>query len=205
MVLGVIFDYGRVLSRPQPEADVRKLESLSGVEGPRFRELYWSGRKDYDRGRLDCRGFWRAFASAAGREYSGREVEDLVDADSASWGLLNEPMVGWLKTLQGAGVRTALLSNMGLDFKRYAERHFDWFGEFDHKTISCDAGFIKPEPEIYAHCLKGLGLGAGDVLFIDDTPENVEAARALGMLSVLFDGVDSLRERAAGLGLPGLD
>jgi FMN phosphatase YigB (HAD superfamily) len=34
---------------------------------------------------------------------------------------------------------------------------------------------------------------AGEALFIDDRPVNIEAARALGMQGVLFSTVDHLR------------
>ncbi|HEV2687298.1 MAG TPA: HAD-IA family hydrolase [Bryobacteraceae bacterium] len=44
----------------------------------------------------------------------------------------------------------------------------------------------KPGPEIYQHCLRGLGAAPSDTLFLDDRPENVHAAEALGIHSILF-------------------
>ena len=57
---------------------------------------------------------------------------------------------------------------------------------FDALVISAEVGIMKPEPEIYQLALDKLGVSAREAAFVDDTPLNVEAARALGMHGILF-------------------
>ncbi|MBO8185776.1 HAD family phosphatase [Streptomyces sp. DW4-2] len=77
----------------------------------------------------------------------------------------------------------------------------------DEAVLSCEVGFAKPDPRIYRHTLQLLGATAEESLFVDDVPENVEAARALGMAGHLHK--DSAGTRAAieafAAGLPGPD
>lgn len=46
----------------------------------------------------------------------------------------------------------------------------------------------KPAPDIYRHALQRLGLGAKDVLVIEDTPESAEAAVGAGLDTIGFPG-----------------
>ncbi|MEW6422840.1 MAG: HAD family phosphatase [Deinococcota bacterium] len=57
----------------------------------------------------------------------------------------------------------------------------------DVAVATCTAGVHKPEPGAFEYALTRLGLPAEAVLFVDDRPENVAAARALGMRAVQID------------------
>ena len=46
----------------------------------------------------------------------------------------------------------------------------------------------KPDAGIYRYLLETYGLIPEESLFIDDRPENIEAARELGIKGVVFDG-----------------
>jgi putative hydrolase of the HAD superfamily len=65
---------------------------------------------------------------------------------------------------------------------------------------------MKPAAAIYHHCLTGVGSSAQDALFLDDRPENIEAARALGIHAVQFQSAaqvaDELESRYALPSLP---
>ena len=45
------------------------------------------------------------------------------------------------------------------------------------------------------------GCEAGECFFVDDLPENVEAARALGLAGTVFSGVESLQAALARAGV----
>ncbi len=70
----------------------------------------------------------------------------------------------------------------------------------DLPMASCTLGYLKPEPEVFRLAATALELEFGEILFVDDLIENVEAARALGMpaLHIHHSGengdVSSLRE-----------
>ena len=59
---------------------------------------------------------------------------------------------------------------------------------FDLLVISAEIGLAKPGPAIYQRALEGLRVGAEAAVFIDDMPANLEAAKSLGMRTVLFNG-----------------
>jgi putative hydrolase of the HAD superfamily len=107
-------------------------------------------------------------------------------------------MVAWLSALRAAGVPTAILSNMGPDTWALVGPRFDGIP----LTLSFEVGAVKPEPEIYLRCLESLGVEPAEALFVDDRRVNVEAARALGIDAVVFEGEDAL---AAELEARGLD
>ncbi|KAJ5507009.1 hypothetical protein N7527_009152 [Penicillium freii] len=57
---------------------------------------------------------------------------------------------------------------------------------FDHIYTSGTLRMRKPDISCYKHVLKEIGLSAEEVLFIDDSLENVLAARSVGIISILF-------------------
>ncbi len=114
--------------------------------------------------------------------------------------LRGEPdMVGVLRRARQHGLRTALLSNSwGMGYDRS-----DWDQLFDVIVISGEVGLRKPEPEIYRHTLARLGAEPDECVFVDDLPQNVRAAVALGMVGVHHTGVETTTaELEAVLGTP---
>jgi len=74
---------------------------------------------------------------------------------------------------------------------------------FEIVIKSCDVGFVKPDQRIYQLAQDRIGVAAANILFIDDRPENVEAARAQGWHGVQFDetrpvqSVEQIRKQLA--------
>ena len=77
------------------------------------------------------------------------------------------------------------------------------FDRFRDIVVSGEERLVKPDPAIYALALKRFGLAGPDAIFIDDRLDNVEAARAAGMLAHHFIGAEGLRAELAALGLLG--
>ncbi len=178
----VIFDYGHVLCDPQPKADVEAMAALLQMDFDTFHDSSWRYRVAYDEAALDPAGYWNAVAQRVLRR---EDVERLIAIDSSSWTHPNPVMPGWARQLRQAGLKTAILSNMPVSIRDAVER-CEWLPEFDSRTYSCDLGITKPAPEIYQHCLTRLGIAPLDTLFLDDRPENIRAAEALGMHGIVF-------------------
>lgn len=205
----VIFDYGGVLSLPQTEQHRRRMVGLSGLPGELFWAEYRRRRPAYDRGAIDGKTYWSQILAAGGGRADGRTITALVREDGESWSRINPGMLAWSRTLRAAGYKTAVLSNIPQDMLAYIRarhaRHarHAWLEEFPVRTYSCNLGIIKPEPGIYRRCLEELAVSPARALFLDDTPENVSAARALEMRAHLFrsleDDTPALKQR---YGLP---
>lgn len=97
-----------------------------------------------------------------------------------------EDMVGVVRRVRAAGIKTALLSNSwGLDYPREG-----WDELFDVTVISGEVGLRKPEPEIYQLCADQLGVAPGACVFVDDLAPNVRGAVEVGMVGVLHRTYD---------------
>jgi len=111
--------------------------------------------------------------------------------------------VDLLKTLRAAGIRTALVSNADA-MEVAAWPSSPLAGLFDVEVFSFQVGAVKPEPEIFQHCLYRLGLKAADCVFVGDGGSNeLAGARAVGLRTVFVSGVmaelwpDAVAGRAA--------
>ncbi|MFG2594897.1 HAD-IA family hydrolase [Streptomyces sp. NPDC048462] len=64
----------------------------------------------------------------------------------------------------------------------------------DHVVSSARVGVAKPDPKIYRIAAERAGVAADRCLFVDDRPENIEAAVALGMTGVHYREPSDLDE-----------
>ena len=70
---------------------------------------------------------------------------------------------------------------------------------FDGIVVSGQEKLIKPDPKIFGILLERYGLNAGECIFIDDSPANIETAARLGFNTVLFDNIGNVTRRVAAL------
>lgn len=96
--------------------------------------------------------------------------------------------------------RVGLITNATSRLPRDLAR-LELTGHFDFIINSSEVGHAKPSPEIFAHALEVAGVAPGEVVFIDDTLANVQAAAALGIHAHHFAGAAPLREWLGALGL----
>jgi HAD superfamily hydrolase (TIGR01509 family) len=70
--------------------------------------------------------------------------------------------------------------------------------------VSCRTKVRKPDPEAFLRAARHLDVHASACLFVDDRAINCDAARAVGMPAIQFDGdVDALRDHLRARGLVG--
>lgn len=199
----ILFDYGNVLCMPQLESDLAMMAKLCAIDLNAFKTLYWQWRDEYDLGVLDGKMYWTKIAGHCDKMLSDDQISSLVELDNAGWARPNAVMAKWAALVKEHKFRTAILSNMPTDMRDYLRR-LSWLPDFDHYTFSCEISAVKPDPEIYRHCLKGLNIAASEALFIDDRQMNVAAAHELGIESVVFTGPAALSGAISRYGLPAI-
>lgn len=91
-----------------------------------------------------------------------------------------------LLELQRRGLTTGILSNTFPSI-RDSLQSTNLLDALDVTLATCNLGIHKPDPRAFEWALETLALPPQDVLFVDDLPENVTAARRLGMPAVLID------------------
>jgi putative hydrolase of the HAD superfamily len=204
----IIFDCGRVITLDQDMAYSDKMAEFLGAPKAAFREAYSAERHDYDRGTIDAPEYWRRVAARLNATRLGASISDadlahLIELDIRSWFSINPATVEIIHTLKKRGYRLLMLSNMNLEGKECLLGPFrtmdglDWIALFDEVLLSCDLKLLKPERAIYEACLSLAHAEPEACVFIDDTPKNVEAARACGMRGIDFTDAASLRAALA--------
>ena len=106
-----------------------------------------------------------------------------------------------VRRLKRAGYGVYYLSN-------YSKKAYDECAEslafmpyMDGGVVSFRVGMTKPDPRMFRCFLEKYGLRAEDCAFIDDTAENVTAARALGFEGIVFQNHDALLAELRGAGV----
>ncbi len=200
-ISAVLFDYGMVLSSVPAELDWRKLERVVGADEKSFQAAYWKYRDDYDRGALTAQTYWETVARDLDKPLDAQVLRGLIDADTNVWTQPNVVMMEWAGRLNRAGIKTGILSNIGDAMELGVLGRFPALADFTHHTFSHRLGIAKPDAAIYRHAVEGLGVPAGEILFVDDREENILAARAAGMVAVQYLGHEGFVEEIKRLGL----
>ena len=200
-IKAVIFDYGMVLSG-EPNADaLEHMLRITGMTRDQFAPLYWTDRHAYDEGKLNGITFWQKFLRDANLNLPAGSVEELNAHDARYWTTQNPRVVAWQSDLKAAGIKTAILSNMGDAVHDSIEAEFPWIQHFDLCTWSYQLGIAKPDPAIYQYTLEKLGVRAEESLFLDDKGDNIVTAKKLGMNAHQFTTIEHLRDSLIQQGL----
>ena len=73
---------------------------------------------------------------------------------------------------------------------------------FDPCVVSHQVGLVKPDHAIYELAIRRIGKPARKIVYFDDNPECVDAARDAGLQAYQAKGVDAVRARLAQLSIP---
>lgn len=200
VIRAVILDFGEVLCHLPSTETIERLASLFQMDPRTFLPIYLETRAPYDRGDLLASEYWQKFAEQAGVKITANAIEQARQLDLELWSHINDAMILWVQRLHAAGFKTAILSNMPTDMATHVRSNFEWISHFDHHIFSGEVRSVKPEPEIYQHCIDALGVQPSEALFIDDRDVNLEQARAAGIRGIRFQSVEQLREDLQALG-----
>ena len=109
-----------------------------------------------------------------------------------------EEMVALLPALSHVGYRLHALTNWSAETFPVARRRYSWLRGFQSITVSGEVGLAKPDVRIFELALTRAERRPSQVLFIDDSVANVEAAASLGIHAIPFESpsqcIDALRQ-----------
>jgi HAD superfamily hydrolase (TIGR01509 family) len=182
----VLLDLGDVLVHLEFTRGLRHFQRIAGCTDAQAAGLYLSKRAlETNRGHLQPDEFLRELAGQMGAP--DLEIEALRQA----WCDIFRPwpeMERLAEDLIAAGHPTWLVSNTDpLHFSHLRPR-LPVLERFTGLFLSYEAGLIKPDPAYFHAALERVGLPAAQCVFVDDRPENVEAARTCGLRAILRDG-----------------
>lgn len=191
MKKSIVFDFGQVLIQWSPYFLYRKL--LPSDES--IREFLEEIKFSEFNPRMDAGyPFEQTRAEVLSRHPHKR---DLADAFFARWtecsGEPNEDVVALMRELKRTGHPVYGLSNWSAETFAWVRPRYAFLEELDDYLISGAVGQVKPGEKIYQLFLERVGKQAGECVFIDDSPANIETARRLGFTGVLFTSPEQLR------------
>lgn len=97
----------------------------------------------------------------------------------------NPPMEELLAELKQRGYGLYLMSNTSHRFRQFS-KGIPSISYMDGIWISCESGYLKPEPEAYLDFFEKMKLNPKTCFFVDDSPANIEAGMRLGMQGCVY-------------------
>lgn len=107
---------------------------------------------------------------------------------------LNEPLLADLAALRAGGLQLHLATIQEHERAAHLWDTLRLRDRFDAMHYAADLGCKKSEPAFYAAVETRTGFTGQDLLLLDDTPSNVEAAIASGWRGAVWDGTRPLGE-----------
>jgi 2-haloacid dehalogenase len=191
-IQAVVYDFGGVLFDWNPRHLYRKLFGTDEAGMERF--LAEVATPEWN------------LAQDAGRPW--REAVDLlVAAHPAQAELIRAFHLRWGETLAGlidgslavltelkdAGTTLYGLTNWSQETFPVARARYPWLGWFDGIVVSGEEKLVKPDPRLFQVLIDRYHLDPARLVYIDDSPANVEAAAKLGMDAIHFTDAAKLR------------
>ena len=188
----VVFDYGEVISTTPSEADRQALLAIAQVPADVFWAGYAAHRADLDGGAISSDEYWRRIAADCGGDWDAARRQALWNADMRGWLTADPDVVALIGELAAGGTRLALLSNAAEEYGglfRFAPIS-RWF---EQAFVSGELRMSKPDPAIYLHVCRELGIAPAALVFVDNRAENVRGAESIGATAHVFTTAAALR------------
>ncbi len=154
----------------------------------RFRADEWYER--HERGEIGATEYFDAL-----RDTLGIRISD--EPFAAGWNAIFEPESAEVFELfQSLSARIPIYacSNSNVLHQEFWERKYaKTLGLFREVFVSCDMGLRKPEAAAFRYVAACIDSKPENTLFFDDTRENVDAARDIGMSAIHVRGIADIR------------
>jgi HAD superfamily hydrolase (TIGR01509 family) len=200
MIRAVISDLGQVVLWFDNDIFIRKLAAHGDLSVDEIKEAAHLNMElitAFDKGGISPREFYERIVKAVGGRMSREKFFAIYN--DIFW--LNARAVEVLKRVKPTVSKLILLSNTDPERFGFVRKRFSQILIFDDYVLSYELGLAKPEPGIYREAVRRAGCAADECVFIDDLPENVEAAVSLGAKGVVYAATTDLAAELKELGL----
>lgn len=107
--------------------------------------------------------------------------------------ILQEKVIEFCKQQRLKGIKVFIVSNNFKERVEYYKRDIPaMFDNTDKAYFSYEVGYTKPDPEYFNLVLKENNLNPNEVVFVDDSVENTDSAKALGIR--VFNSFDEVKD-----------
>lgn len=158
-----------------------------GLDATRLRNQIWYGPdiEAANIGQISAEIYFEHTAQRIGTEPA--HIQTMIE--TLFFMSVNHKLVAYARQLREKLVPVSALTN-NWSFARRMVAHHGLTDLFDHFISSAEVGAKKPHEAIYHIALEQLKVPASDVVFVDDTLENIAVAERLGMRGIHFESTD---------------
>lgn len=193
-----IFDLGNVIVDIDFKRVLGVWSNLSGTPLAALAERFSMGEvfQRHERGEVTDEEFAARLCDEMGIALS---FEQFAAGWQAVFVALRPEVIAIMQRLRNEGHRVVVLSNTNRLHCNYWPQHYpEVAAAVDHLYLSQDLGLRKPEPAIYQRVLDAENTPAEQAVFFDDHPDNIAAARAMGITAVWVTDRDTVPAYFAG-------
>ena len=195
MTKNIIFDFGNVLVQWHPEVVYGE---FFGDEAKAWWFLRHVADMDF-RQRIDAGESMEDCIREKQAQYP--EYEQAVELYRSKWREMLTDEVPCMREviseLRARNYEIFGLTNWSMETFPEARAHFGILQMIDRYVVSGAEGLVKPDPRLFQVLLDRYGLKAEECTFVDDNPDNVAAAKGMGMQGILFTNAETLRKELA--------
>ena len=193
MVKNIVFDIGNVLA----DFKIKEFLFAKGYDEMMIKRIikasamspYWG---QFERAEITEDEAIKLFAS------QDPDIEDdLKEAFSNIEGMITgrDFAIPLVKALRDAGYRVYYLSNYSKKAYDDCKGSIEFMKYTEGGLLSFQVKMTKPDPNIYKLLLDKYQLQANETVFVDDTKENVDIAKELGFIGIVFESYEMMIEQ----------
>jgi len=189
-IQALIFDIGQVIVRVNPRRAAEALAQGAGTTAERVLATIEGNAplRDMQEGRLSPREWHKYLSEQLGLRLAFERFCDAWNSALDRETIVDENLFAQL----GGRYPLVLLSNTDPIHVAYMEANFRFPSYFLARVYSCAVGASKPAQAIYQHAIVQTGVEPRSILYVDDSPDYVEAGGRAGMQTHRFKGAAAL-------------
>jgi HAD superfamily hydrolase (TIGR01509 family) len=187
-VKAVVFDLGRVLVDFDYGIAARKLAAQSKAGPGEIQALIDQSPLlfRYESAQMTTQQFFEAVRERIG--FAGN-FDQFAAAFADIFTEMPE-MIRLHETLRGRGLPTFVLSNTNEIAVGHVRRNFPFYSTFTGYILSFEQAALKPHERIYEIAEQRSGCRGGEILFLDDKPENAETGARRGWKTICHQSAE---------------
>lgn len=180
----VIFDWGGVLMRTENRSSRLGWDHRLGLAPGSVESIVHGidAWREVQSGKISLDSYWKRVGHELGiaPAYLSQLRQEFYQGDH-----LDLTLIALIENLREENILVGLLSNHSPDLAKILVE-MDIRQMFDAVAISAHIGVMKPDERAYRAILDVLGVSPTQSIFIDDSEQNIQGARKIGMHGIHF-------------------
>ena len=202
-IKAIIFDLGNVLIRFDYLPVAGTLAAKSRLSREEILDFFFEARPslDYNDGKLTSIEYYAITKQHLGLDMSFGKFCRLWNSCFFEFPEMEE-LVYALKQRYNHNFKILLLSNINELNYQYIRKRFKILDAMDELILSYKLKMSKPAAEIYRYAIRLSGANPESILYTDDRPELIAAARNLGINAFVFKNPQDFKKQLSKYGVP---